>query len=323
MEDDLMRIFGSDRMKSMMDRLGIPDDEAIENRVLSKSIEAAQKKVEGHNFDIRKHLLEYDDVLNKHRTAIYRKRREILDASKEATHEGERPLKQKVLEMIELEVERIVALHTSDEHPEMWDMEEIERAAKVILPQNMDVSGKIAVPQHELEGKQDLAERRTQLIQSIRSLVDQAYQASEESVGDVTLMGEMEKVVLLRTLDELWIEHLESMEHLRRGIGLQGYGQRDPLVEYKKEAYRMFHELLVTIHERVAHTIFKLQIARQTVEQENQRAQRPMQFFGAAKEMGEANQPPTINRQPSTPKVGRNDLCPCGSGKKYKKCHGA
>ena len=327
MEDDLMRIFGSDRMKNMMDRLGLPEDQPIENSILSKSIEAAQKKVEGHNFDIRKHLLEYDDVLNKHRMTIYRKRREVLQLVQEPSQEGERPLKQKVLEMVEGEVERMISVHTSDEDPAAWEVEKIEQAVKAILPGSVDVTGRLTIEQKELEGKEDLAARRTNLIEAVMVLVREAYGKVEEGLGDAALMSEMEKVVLLRSIDELWIEHLESIEHLRRGIGLQGYGQRDPLVEYKKEAYRMFHELLAMVEERVTHTIFKVHIARETVEQETRRLPnfgRPMQFSAPVKEMGDGQLPGgSLQVAGSAKKVGRNELCPCGSGKKYKKCHGA
>ncbi len=322
MEDDLMRIFGSERMKSMMDRLGMPEDEAIENRMLTKSLEAAQRKVEGHNFDIRKHLLEFDDVLNKHRTVVYKKRRELLELSQRPTVEGERGLKNKVIEAIEADLEQTVALHTAVEDPAQWEIAEMEKAVKAILPEHTDVSGLITVSPEEFEGKEDVATRRTKILESIMGAVRQAYVRVEETVGDQGILAELEKMVMLRSIDDLWIEHLESIDHLRRGIGLQSYGQRDPLVEYKREAYRLFNELLFAINHRISHTIFKIQIARETAERELHQMQaqaKPVQFSAPAKEMGSA---PAIFDQGEKKEVGRNDLCPCGSGKKYKKCHG-
>ncbi|HEU0051029.1 MAG TPA: preprotein translocase subunit SecA, partial [Patescibacteria group bacterium] len=326
LEDDLMRIFGSDRMKSMMDRLGLPEDQAIENGFLSRSIEAAQHKVEGHNFDIRKHLLEYDDVLNKHRTVIYRKRRELLELASKPAENGERPLKTKVIQMIESEIEQIVAFHTSVEDPGQWDLQAIEAAVRAILPDSMKVQEHLAMTQTESEGKMDLITRRTNLINNIMTLARDAYKETEEVIGDQAIMADIEKAVLLRSMDDLWIDHLEAIEHLRHSIGLQGYGQRDPLVEYKKEAYRLFNELVASMNQRVTHTIFKVQIAKQTVEQEQRQNvfAKPMQFSAPLKEAnGEPALLRSVDQGPPMNKVGRNDLCPCGSGKKYKKCHGA
>lgn len=330
MEDDLMRIFGSDRWKGMLARLQLPEDEAIENKLLSRTIESAQKKVEGHNFDIRKHLLEYDDVLNKHRNVIYRKRRDILELSGKPSQEGVRPLKFRVMETVEAEVEQVVAFHTAMENPEDWDLEKIEQAVQALLPERVHAKEKLMLLKDELSGKEDLAKRRTLLIESIMKLVEEGYQVVEEGVGDEALMGEIEKAVLIRAIDEFWVEHLEAIDHLRHSIGLQGYGQRDPLVEYKKEAYRLFNELLSTINQRVAHTVFKVQVAKQTAEQERQHQSvfaKPMQFSGAAKEMENGHGAHNMEHGTSGAgvgheKVGRNDLCPCGSGKKYKKCHG-
>ncbi|MBM3205185.1 preprotein translocase subunit SecA, partial [Candidatus Uhrbacteria bacterium] len=325
MEDDLLRIFGSTRWKGMLERLKLPEDEAIENSLLSKTIASAQKKVEGHNFDIRKHLLEYDDVLNKHRTVVYRKRRDILEQSKQPSQDGVRPLKARVLEAVEAEVEQIVAFHTPAEQVETWKLDEVEKAVSAFLPERVSVKERLTLVQNELQGKEDLAARRTQLIVGIMALVDEAYRVVEEHVGDEALMAEIEKAVLVRAMDDLWIEHLESIDHLRHSIGLQGYGQRDPLVEYKKEAYRLFNELVAMINQRVAHTIFRVQIAKQTAEQDLQKASafnRPMQFSGAAKEMDNgASLKAQRSQLKAEPKVGRNDVCPCGSGKKYKKCH--
>ncbi|MFA6429279.1 MAG: preprotein translocase subunit SecA [Patescibacteria group bacterium] len=340
MEDDLMRIFGSERMRNMMETLGLPDDEAIENSVLSRSIEAAQKKVEGHNFDIRKHLLEYDDVLNKHRSVVYKRRRDILDASAQPTKEGERPLKGRILEMIESEIEQSLALHASAEDPSFWELDQIEANIRAIVPGESDVAGIFKDLKEDSGGKLGLVERRTHIIEGAMALVKQAYKAFEDLVGDVPTLEDIEKTVLLRSLDDLWVGHLESMDYLRHSIGLQSYGQRDPLVEYKREGYRLFNELIAMHQQRVARTIFKVRIVRETAEQERQKMammSRAVQLSAPAKEgeasgfmgagmspMAQAAQDPSRETPVSAAKeAGRNDPCPCGSGKKFKKCHGA
>ncbi|MFH1078609.1 MAG: preprotein translocase subunit SecA [Patescibacteria group bacterium] len=306
MDDDLMRIFGSEKMKARMEFLRVPDDEPIENGVLTRALESAQKKVEGHNFDIRKHLLEYDDVLNKHRTVIYKRRRDIIQHAATATTEGERPLKRMVLEAVENEIEQVVVFHTAAEDPNDWSMGEIESAVKALMPPDMGIASRLQVIATGMEGKMDIAMKRTALIEALSGIAAEAYAKIETDVGDMALMAEVEKALLLRATDDMWIEHLDAIDHLRKAISLQGYGQRDPLVEYKREAYRLFHELVALIDKRVAHAVFKVRIARQTAEQ-GLHASR-MQFQGPAKTAAD---------------VGRNDPCPCGSGKKYKKCHGA
>jgi len=325
MDDDLMRIFGSEKLKGRMEFLGLPDDEPIESRMLSKAIESAQKKVEGHNFDIRKHLLEYDDVLNRHRTVIYKRRREILETSLEATQEGERPLKNIVLEAVEHEIEQMVLFHTGEEDPSMWDLTEIEKAIRTLFPSNIDVKAKLEVVKTGNEGRLDVATRRTAYIEELMALAREAYTKIETEIGDTVRMADLEKALLLHAIDMLWVEHLDAMDHLRRGIGLQGYGQRDPLVEYKRESFRMFNELLAIIDKQVANGIFKIQLAREIVQQ----AQNDVGFghvssgivlSGPSKE-GDDPESVKATEQPFK-NAGRNDPCPCGSGKKFKKCHG-
>lgn len=329
MEDDLMRIFGksSQRVKSIMASLKIPDDEPIENTVLTKQLAAAQKKVEGHNFDIRKHLLEYDDVINKHRTVIYKKRREILHAATKATEEGKSPLQPIILEMIEGEVEQLVSFHTSAEDDRAWDMAKIEDGARAILPSGFDVKAAVEAALKAVVDQDDFVARRTAIIEGVMKLVHEAYAMLADTLGDAALQMEIEKVVALRSIDDLWISHLEAIDYLRHGVGLQGYGQRDPLVEYKREAYRLFQNLLTTLNQRVAHMIFKVQITKQDAEQELRRMQplaQPVQLSGAAKTSDDTS---GVSRKaeadPKFKDVGRNDPCPCGSGKKFKKCHGA
>jgi preprotein translocase subunit SecA len=324
MEDDLMRIFGSDRMKSMMERLGVPEDEAIENKVLTSSLAAAQRKVEGHNFDIRKHLLEYDDVLNKHRMVIYKKRRDLLKASMERTENNESPLKPLIMEMVEGEVEQMVSFHTSAENAADWDLDQLAEAASAILPKGVDVRGQLQAASENKDGRENLVLMRTALVETLLKLAREAYDALSKQAGDPGLQAEVEKAVAVRALDDLWIAHLENMDYLRHGVGLQGYGQRDPLVEYKREAYRMFHGLLGSLNQRVASTIFKVQIARETAEEELRRLQsqaKPIELSGPQKETENVSAPSSEEKK-AMGDVGRNDPCPCGSGKKYKKCHG-
>lgn len=320
-EDDLMRIFSSDRMKNMMQTLKVPEDMPIEHSVLSRAIESAQKRVEGHNFDIRKHLLEYDDVINKHRQVIYTKRKDLLEASRKASQEGERPIKDMILEVLEQEIEQIVTIHTASEDPKEWDLKVIEDNVSAILPQGFDVKGRLNIIRTEAEGKLDLAERRTHLIESIMNLMREAYAKLESDIGDPSIQNEVEKIIYLRAIDDAWIGHLEAIGHLRHGIGLQGYGQRDPLVEYKKEAYRLFNELLYLIGHQVSQMIFRVQINRQAAERQihqDETARTGLTLSGPAKQQGDSG----VGGGQALSKVGRNDPCPCGSGKKYKKCHG-
>ncbi|MBE7525610.1 preprotein translocase subunit SecA [candidate division WWE3 bacterium] len=320
-EDDLMRIFSSDRMKNMMQTLKVPEDMPIEHSVLSRAIESAQKRVEGHNFDIRKHLLEYDDVINKHRQVIYTKRKDVLTAARKASQEGERPIKDMILEVLEQEIEQIVTVHTASEDPKEWDLKIIEDNVSAILPQGFDVKGRLNIIRTEAEGKLDLAERRTHLIESIMNLMQEAYAKLESDISDPSIQNEVEKIIYLRAIDDAWIGHLEAIGHLRHGIGLQGYGQRDPLVEYKKEAYRLFNELLYLIGHQVSQMIFRVQINRQAAERQihmDETARTGFTLSGPAKQQGDTG----VAGGQALSKVGRNDPCPCGSGKKYKKCHG-
>ncbi|MFA6099582.1 MAG: preprotein translocase subunit SecA [Patescibacteria group bacterium] len=331
LEDDLMRIFGSDTMKKRMDFLRIPEDEPIESKMLSKALEGAQRKVEGHNFDIRKHLLEYDDVINKHRVAIYSQRRQILEDAVKPTVEGERPLKTKIMEAVEGEIEQIVFFHTGAEDPSLWSLEEVAKAINALLPAEFDSSKRLQEIQTKSGGKQFIAELRTEIINICMDQAKQAYKRIEESIVDMAFMSDIEKGILLRSYDDLWTEHLDAVDHMRRGIGLQGYAQHDPLVEYKREAYRMFNELNALISRQVAHGIFKIPIAQQVMVRQfgaGLNSNQPLMFSGAAKTSDELNQAEgqarsnAVKTDPKYKDVGRNDLCPCGSNLKFKRCHG-
>ncbi len=256
-EDDLMRIFASDRMRQFM-AMGIPEDEAIEHGILGRAIESAQRKVEGHHFDVRKHLLEYDDVLNKHRQIFYKKRFEFLQAAEARTEEGERETKRQIRAFFQGQLEMLVSQHATDEDASAWDWRSLEDGLKALLPPNADLSAWIAL--RTAEPQDEIVTLRTKLLDEAMRLVDRAYADLESSLLDPAIVQDLEKTVVLRLMDDLWILHLEAMDHLRHGIGLQGYGQRDPLVEYKKEGYRLFHEFLGSVQARVTHTLFHVQV---------------------------------------------------------------
>jgi preprotein translocase subunit SecA len=316
-----MRIFGGDRMKKMMSTLNVPEDMPIQNSLLSRSIESAQKKVEGNNFDIRKHLVEYDDVINKHREAIYRKRKEILEI-----HEGQnlaRALSDIALDMTASEVAAVVSFHTPGENISDWNFQEIAETFKTIITVS-SVKDQIAN-----------YKTREEIINFLINIIKDKYEEMKKAFAAVNIdFKEIEKSILIRSIDTLWIEHLETIDYLRRGIGLRGYGQHDPLVEYKKEAYLMFSELNNLIQKQVVYSIFKTgdalgglsaeKVAAITKVNENRR----LNFSAPEKTAVEQHSHQNLDlvhektKNEEGEKVGRNDPCPCGSGKKYKKCCG-
>ena len=290
LEDDLMRIFGSDRISGLMSRLGMDEDVPIENKMVSKAIENAQKKVEAHNFDIRKHLLEYDDIMNKQRSEIYSFRREILQG------EG---LKEKIFQLIDDTVDEVLQIYCPEErHTEEWDMKGLKDSLYGIFSLSLNASP---------AGIESLRE-------SLSSQLKEAYERKEADVGSDT-MRYLERVLFLQVLDTQWKDHLLAMDHLKEGIGLRGYGQRDPLTEYKKEAFDMFADLTGRISVDTLSRIFKIQIKEE--ESVKKQHTQPKQVQYNRGESSESLQPVARGR-----KVGRNDPCPCGSGKKYKKCCG-
>ncbi len=289
LEDELLRRFGSNRISGLMDKLGMDDDTPIEHGLISKTIENAQTKVEGHNFDLRKHLVEYDDVMNRHREVIYAERRKLLD--------GE-DLKRHVLDLIEHQIEVLVEANMPLDRHETPDYDEILRA----------FSGVVGEPGISVRDIQDRSPEEVEEILTDRA--EEIYNRREEEMG-AEQMRTLERLVMLQVIDKLWVEHLTSMDHMRQGIGLQAYGQRDPLVEYKAEGFRMFQALLQNIEYDVAHMIFNVRLA-------------PI-LARPAPQIGQTNHPAEEGpvRRKAKDKVGRNDPCPCGSGKKYKNCHGA
>ncbi|MCX5862251.1 MAG: preprotein translocase subunit SecA [Deltaproteobacteria bacterium] len=298
LEDDLMRIFGGDRVKMIMERVGMEDGEPIEHKYTTRAIENAQKKVEGHNFDIRKHLLEFDDVLNKQREVIYSQRRFIL---------GGHELKDAVQDMMEDIVEELVDRFSDERsHYEEWDISGLLEALWGQFGLRFDVE---SLPAEE-KTRAGITEY---LVQEIR----QAYERKAQEVGP-ELMDELEKFMMLQAVDNQWKDHLLSMDHLKDGIGLRGYGQRDPLKEYQKEGYEQFLDMTARIREETVRTLFLVKIAREEDIQEI--APRHEQELVLSHGGGSDSGGTTVRRQ--VEKIGRNAPCPCGSGKKYKKCCG-
>ncbi|MCK4522951.1 SEC-C domain-containing protein, partial [Candidatus Aerophobetes bacterium] len=306
LQDELMRIFGSERIASLMERLKIPEDEPIEHPWVTRALERAQQQVERRNFEIRKQLLEYDDVMNKQREVIYKERESVLE---------ERNLREDILKMINDTIETLVSLYAEEKvRPEDWDTRGLIKRLEQIFP--------ITFSYHSLKEIYD----RKQLMQVIRQEVRKAYQKKEERLGD-ELMRTLEKMILLHTIDSQWKDHLYSMDSLKEGIGLRGYGQRDPLIEYKREAFEMFEELTQRIKEDVTEFIFKVEISREPSRERvlvgtPQVPQPALAGTDQGKERMGTSQESHVSYRRGKTKIGRNDPCPCGSGKKYKYCCG-
>jgi len=320
LEDDLLRIFGSERISNIMNRLGIEEDQPIEHGLVTKAIEGAQRKVEAHNFEIRKHLLEYDNVMNKQREVIYSQRREVLSSEN---------LRETVMEMIEELSEGLVDFYTDEkEHPEDWDLKALQDAVY------KQFSFKWSVPFLEDNGI-----RRDQIKEMIVENAKAVYQKKEEEFG-APMLRYLEKVIMLQSIDHHWKEHLLAIDELKEGIGMRGYGQKDPLIEYQKEAFKMFagdaeeaeklpispedDYLLGRIIKDTIGKLFAIQIAKEqeAKEVEMERKQTFVMSRGEVAPGGggktEDGKGVTVRREGK--KVGRNDPCPCGSGKKYKRC---
>ena len=323
LEDELMRRFGGDKLKSMMDTLGLPEDQPIQNPIISKTIESAQSKIEGYNFDIRKHVLDYDDVMNKQREVVYKKRKEILAASE---------VKQEISSYIEEEIERTISTRCLEDENE-WDIETIATEIQNTFP--FSEQDKKKLEQIRDEKSKNTVEKISLLTEYIIGKSKEAYIQKEKEIG-ADIFKQVEKAIVLQTIDTLWMNHLDEIDYLREGIGLRGYGQRDPLVEYKREAFHLFSHLMDNVRSTVVKTIFKIsmmpnqqvQVEAEPKNVQYQGAEENTTQFGAAQkeENGEAPAPqkPIINDN----KVGRNDPCPCGAKnpdgtpKKYKKCCG-
>ncbi len=332
LEDDLMRIFGSERIQGLMERLGMEEGEVIEHVWLSRAIESAQRRVEGHNFDIRKNLLEYDDVMNQQRRTIYKLRRKVLAAGAgiplvEYEEDKKTQLKSRSEQLVSWEDFKEMALDAMEDsivslsdsylpskNPASWDLEDLTRAVKETFNLEMDLTR---------------AGSRDDIQEDIYKASEKVFQARLEEFGEDFLR--FLQVRYLATIDSLWKDHLLAMDHLRQGIGLRGYGQKDPKQEYKKEGYQGFMQMLASISAQFISQLMRVQ-ARAASDEEAARLQRQMAQRQKQMQEGRADaegrlaepaaaRPAAAARQ--GPKVGRNDPCPCGSGKKYKKCHGA
>jgi preprotein translocase subunit SecA len=299
LEDDLLRIFGGERMSGIMDRLGMEEGEPIEHNLISRAIENAQSKVEGQNFEIRKHLLEYDDVMNQQRMVIYRHRREALSG---------KSLKSSIEDMIKSKAEDIADAFADEKLPaEEWDLkgleEEIFKQFSFRLPPMDDDT---------LEGL-----NADGLSQVIEEEAFKVYKHREAEIGEEDFRY-LERMIMLQVVDNLWKDHLLSMDHLKDGIGLRGYAQQNPLVVYKKEGYEMFSEMISRIQEQTLSILFRIQVEKPEKIKELQKPKEQKLLFSSGKE--ELKKKP-VQRQET--KVGRNAPCPCGSGKKFKKCCGS
>ncbi len=291
LEDDLMRIFGSDRINGLMNLLKMDEDIPIENKMVTRAIENAQKRVEAHNFDIRKHLLEYDDVMNKQRSEIYSFRKEVLQSES---------LKDRVFEMLEDEVEEFLALYCpQDAARDEWDLNGLKDALYGLFSIKLQAAGS-----GTLGG----------IRNAIITAAQQAYEDKEKEAGS-EVMRYLEKMITLQMIDTQWKDHLLGIDHMKEGIGLRGYAQRDPLVEYKKEAFELFADMSKRIITESLSRLFRVQVKQEEAEVKLQSRQRLVYNRGD----GDGVQQPVHKDK----KVGRNDPCPCGSGRKYKKCCGA
>ncbi|SHF89054.1 preprotein translocase subunit SecA [Ornithinibacillus halophilus] len=296
MEDELMRRFGSDNLSNMMERLGMDDTQPIESKMVSRAVESAQKRVEGNNFDARKTVLSYDDVLREQREIIYKQRFEVIDA------EGNE-LREIIENMIESSVQRVVDTHTQDEDDANWDIQAIVEYlhGNILTPED--------ITEDDIKGK-DVEE----IIEAVMEKVRTKYDQKEEELSEEQ-MREFEKVILLRSVDTKWMDHIDQMDQLRQGIHLRAYGQNDPLREYQIEGFAMFEEMVASIEDEVAKYIMKAQIRDNL---QRQAVVKNTQAVSGGQDEKKKVKKPYIKKT----NVGRNDPCPCGSGKKYKNCHG-
>jgi len=346
MEDDLMRLFGGDRLKDMMEKLKVPDDVPLENSFVSRSIEGAQKRVEGRNFDIRRHTVQYDDVMNKHRGIIYVRRQKILeklfeveDDKDQVKDSEDRPLHDDALNALRAEAVAIVDLHASGDNAELWDSKEMSETVATLHPvlsQKFTPEVMAAYPDRET-AKKELGDFLVKFYET---------KCAEE---DGFVVAQAERVITLQSIDTHWMDHIDNMSHLREQVAFAGYAQRDPLIEYKDQGFRRFQELLAEVENTIVRTLLQAdftQFAPQSMEQRAEETLDGMQtnedqieqglghgVGGGNRQQKRQNTNPIVMNaddqahvaagQPlASDKVGRNDPCPCGSGKKYKKCHG-
>ena len=325
MEDDLMRLFGGDKLKAMMERMNVPDDVPLENSMVSRAIENAQKKVEGRNFDIRKHVVQYDDVMNKHRGIMYKRRQDLMEMNIEEAKKAEETIHNQVLIYLEKEMKAIITSHASEKDPEKWETEDINKRLGALYHSLGEI---------DLEGFQLKEDLESGLCEAVKDLYDK--KCKEYELG---LVEQAERMVTLRSIDTHWMNHIDTMSHLREQVAFSGYAQKDPLIEYKDQGFRLFEQLLVSIESSIVHTLLQVdfnQFAPRAMLERAKEQQKGLETniddienelfeTGAGSAMqqkrgGSSKQglPPEMQKK----KIGRNEPCPCGSGKKFKKCHG-
>jgi preprotein translocase subunit SecA len=290
MEDELMRLFGSEKIYGILDKLGMDDSMALENNMLSSSVENAQKKVESRNFDIRKTVLEYDDVLNKQREVVYEQRNRVLEGDN---------IKESIVDMIEKTVEGIFNQYSIvSEYPEEWNMEGLLEEY---------VSNTVPVLPEEINKENLIKLEKQEILELLKKTAVEAYDIREKKLGEEVLR-DLERVVLLKNVDAKWMDHLDGMEDLRQGIYLRAYGQRNPLTEYKYESFDMFNGMIEDIRQETVRILFRVEVVEKPEEKKDL----------------VVNSSVEIKKEPKKVenRVGRNDPCPCGSGKKYKHCCG-
>ena len=292
LEDDLMRLFGSEKLMNMFKSLGVAENEQIEHKMLSSAIEKAQKKIESNNYGIRKNLLEYDQVNNEQREIIYKERRRVLD--------GEN-MRDAIYKMITDTVEHAVDMVFSDDvDQEEWDMNEFNSVLRPIIPLK-------PITREDIKGM-----KKNQVKQKLKEEAVKLYEEKEAEFPEAEQLRELERVILLKVIDQKWMDHIDDMDQLRQGIGLQAYGQRDPKVEYKLQAYEMFDSMIAAIQETTLRLLYHVRL-EQKVEREQ-----VAQVTGTNKDDSGPKKPV----QKAEKKIYPNDPCPCGSGKKYKQCCG-
>ena len=307
LDDEIMRLFGGETISNVMTRFNMPEDVPLQHMIVSKAIEQAQTKVEGFNFDIRKHLVDYDDVLNKQREIIYKRRRKVLESSSKES------LEKEIIEKIDVAVATIVNLNINQISNNTKSVDEkIIDDFTTIIPFD-DLSKKQLVKQLEAVSAIE------QKISFLTSITRDVYTQRKKQLGEKT-MGQIERYVMLSVIDTLWMDHLDAVENLRGGIGLRGYGQRDPLVEYKNEAYAMFEQLISGIDDEIVHRIYKIQVQAPVPAHQHIVQQAAGESVGIS-EVSANNKQQVTSSSGDKKKLGRNDPCYCGSGKKYKRCH--
>ena len=294
LEDDLLRLFGSDRLMAMFEAMGVPEGEQIEHKMLSNAIEKAQMKIESNNFGIREQLLKFDEVNNEQREVIYAERRKVLDGDN---------MRDLILKMITDIVENAVDMSVSDDQtPDKWDLKELNNLLLPVIPLKPVI----------LSEDQKKSMKKNELKHNLKEEAIKLYETKEAEFPEPEQIREIERVVLLKVIDNKWMAHLDDMDALREGIGLQAYGQRDPVVEYKMQGYEMYEAMMAAVQEETVRILFHIRV-EQKVEREP-----AAKVTGTNKDTSLASAPKKRAEQ----KIYPNDPCPCGSGKKYKKCCG-